>query len=221
MRTTISLTHRRGSGFLADYFVGRIVRAGDNVAGYPTIRYGRDSSGQKVLIKTWADSGPLHTALRPFWREEIRSLRALSAKHNSDQLLTRTGDAGDDDAGFHLVVLCGNRRPIADLLRRQDWKRLSNSNRIDLWNNFARLAGALQLLHDQGLTHRNLDAWAVLARDPEHPDFQLTGFEWTTRLTPNSEEPGRLSSDDIASQLRLEWKAYARLTRDLLSQSRR
>jgi hypothetical protein len=59
--------------------------------------------------------------------------------------------------------------------------RLPRARRI-LWANARRLAEALDLLHSQGATHRNLDPWAVVTALAEEPDFRITGFEWSMRI---------------------------------------
>jgi hypothetical protein len=55
-------------------------------------------------------------------------------------------------------------------------------NRRRLWANAKRAAEALELLHSQGVIHRNVDPWALITDFGDQPDFRLTGFEWSMRL---------------------------------------
>jgi serine/threonine protein kinase len=55
-------------------------------------------------------------------------------------------------------------------------------NRRRLWANALRAAEALELLHSQGIIHRNIDPWAIVTNFGDQPDFRLTGFEWSMRI---------------------------------------
>ena len=66
--------------------------------------------------------------------------------------------------------------------------RLARNRRL-LWANFLRIAQALELLHSQGIIHRNLDPWAVVGTFGDEPDFRLTGVEWSMRLATVEDTP--------------------------------
>jgi hypothetical protein len=51
-----------------------------------------------------------------------------------------------------------------------------------LWANARRLAEGVELLHSQGVIHRNIDPWAVVTAFADEPDFRITGFEWSMRV---------------------------------------
>lgn len=62
-------------------------------------------------------------------------------------------------------------------------------NRRRLWANALRAAQALELLHSQGVIHRNIDPWAIVTAFSDQPDFRLTGFEWSMRIASITRGP--------------------------------
>ena len=91
------------------------------------------------------------------------------------------------------------------------------SNRVRIWRNLRRVAAALDLLHDQGLLHRNLDTWSVLTAGGEEPDFQLTGFEWSMRIIgPAGASRGRKRATVEVNSFNQDWLLYGLLAAELL-----
>jgi hypothetical protein len=122
------------------------------------------------------------------WRHELRQLHRLAGSPGAADTIVPLRQAGLDDQGFYLVLDPGQRRPLQVTLDRAPaghWlkqPRLS-SNRVRAWRNIMRAGHGLEILHAQGLLHRNIDEWAILTAGVDHADFQLTGFEWSMRLT--------------------------------------
>jgi hypothetical protein len=130
-----------------------------------------------------------------------------------------------DQEGFYLVLKPGQRSPLAKLIERMppgSW--LANprmpTNRARLWQNMLRISDGLEILHTQGLLHRNLDLWSVLATGGNEPDFQLTGFEWSLRLmgvaAPNSKSKTAGRGPAQPASFLEDWKAFGRLSAQLL-----
>jgi hypothetical protein len=117
------------------------------------------------------------------WRAEIRVLQRLAGYPGGREYLTSLLDAGQDDDGFYLVLDTGARLPL--LVHSSQPDAASSLKKVSkqlLWENLRRLALGLQILHTNGLIHRNLDAVAVFSALSEPADFQLGGFEWTIVL---------------------------------------
>jgi serine/threonine protein kinase len=74
---------------------------------------------------------------------------------------------GQDPNGFYLVLDPGQRSPLETILSRTGpahWLKAprNQSNRLRLWANIARVVKALEMLHSQGLIHRNVDRLRVV-----------------------------------------------------------
>ena len=126
--------------------------------------------------------------LREIWRHEIRQLHRLRGFPRAGEYIVPLQDSAEDRNGFYLVLGCGQRRPLQtflDSLRKPLWldRRRVERHRLRIWRNLERVAVGLDILHTQGLLHRNLNGWAVFTDGGEEPDFQLSGFEWSVRLT--------------------------------------
>lgn len=96
----------------------------------------------------------------------------------------------------------------------------SPSNRARLWRNLRRIVSGLETLHAQGLLHRNIDLWAILATGGEEADFQLTGFEWSLRLVTaaTAKKPPRKSEMQAAEPASFlqDWKGFGLLAAELM-----
>lgn len=175
--------------FLSQYHLERkyLLRP-DRRRGRPGIRLGVDGHGNPVLIKVWpkASSGT-STDLREMWRNEVRQLHRLGGYPGASENIAILQRADEDESGFYLVLEPGQRRPLATILANapsDHWLRNPRqpAHRAALWENMIRVSAGMQTLHDQGLVHRNVNKWAVLATGTNEHDFQLTGFEWSIRI---------------------------------------
>jgi hypothetical protein len=203
--------YTQGAGFLREYRLDpTYTQPPDGGRGLPGVRYARDSAGERVLLRTWApDSG---SDLIPFWQHEIRQLRRLEGLATSAGLFPPICAAGFDDAGFHLVNTLDERR-LLGAWGSQPRPPLAPEERAPLWRNLLRIARALELLHAQGLAHRNLSYCSILTSGVDEPDFQLMGHEWSSRLTPsqpeNREFPDAIQLAEHA--FRRDWGDFAEL----------
>jgi hypothetical protein len=146
-------------------------------------------TGQRVVVKIWRrDPKLVDEELREIWRQEIRQLHRLAGYPGAREHIVMLHDSAEDAEGFYLVLSPGQRSPLQTILdgaRDQHWlKQLRpHRNRLRLWKDLKRIAVGLDILHRQGLLHRNLDTWAIFTAGGDEPDFQLSGFEWSIRLT--------------------------------------
>lgn len=185
------MTRRRvkKKGFLADYSAEEIylVRP-DRSIGRAGLLRARDVRSQEVLIKLWPRTkGVDDRDLEDIWRSEIRQLHRLAAIPRADELFVPMITSGKDSEGFYLVLNPGQGSPLEVFLKAAKKPDLIAQARLpgvrrQLWANARRLAEALEILHSQGVIHRNLDPWAIVTSLGDEPDFRLTGFEWSMRI---------------------------------------
>ncbi|KRB07025.1 AAA domain-containing protein [Lysobacter sp. Root690] len=187
---TLTLREKVAGGFLDQYQLDRKhLQKADKAKGIPGLRTGKDQYGQAVLVKVWPKENATSDAdLREIWRNEMLQLHRIGGSPGAGDVIAELLNSGEDTQGFYLVLTTGRRRPLGSLSsgeRRPDWLEnpANASNKNLLWRNIKRLVQGLGALHGQGLLHRNVDRWAVLTDGGFDPDFQLTGFEWSIRLT--------------------------------------
>jgi hypothetical protein len=218
---------RRQGSFLDDYQIDdQMVLKPDRKAGKPGVYAGFDPDGDPVLVKFWPKvAGAPDEDLREIWHNEVRQLHRLGGYPGAERSIATLHQTGVDATGFYLVLKPGQRRPLAKFLEHLPpghW--LANprnpANRAKLWRNLLRIVGGLEILHTQGLLHRSLDHWSILATGGDEPDFLLTGFEWSLRLVGVAAPVGRARATPLglaqpASFLE-DWKALGRLAAHLL-----
>lgn len=215
---------RKGKGFLDVYRLDeRALIGADKATGRPSVFEGSSPDGEAVLVKTWPRSARGDDRdVEEIWSHELRQLHRLAGYPGAGDLLPDLIDAGADSKGYHLVLAPGQRRPLASLLSRGfqgHWLKQPRfvANRSRIWRNLRRLAGALDLLHDQGLLHRNLDEWAVLTAGGDEPDFQLTGFEWSMRIIGPAPAADRRKRAGVeVNSFNQDWLLYGLLAAQLL-----
>lgn len=202
--------------FLEDYSPADTFLAKPNPAqGRPGLLTGQTSDGREVLIKMWSKpSGSGQDELLYIWRSEVRQLQRLAAIPGADELFVQMLASGEDAEGFYLVLDLGEGSPL-DLHLRSPHKgsiaaqyRTPRARRV-LWMNALRAAQALDLLHAQGVIHRNIDPWAIVTALGDQPDFRLTGFEWSMRIAslpgPNA-TPLPSKGDALAASFSQDWR---------------
>jgi hypothetical protein len=198
VRAMPSRRRSKPGAFLDTYSIeDQMLLKPDRKAGKPGIYGGFDEDGDPVLVKFWPKlANAPDDDLREIWHHEVRQLHRLGGYPDADRCIAPLHQTGVDREGFFLVLKPGQRRPLAKQLERLppgNW--LANprlpANRVRLWRNLHRVANGLEILHNQGLLHRNLDTWSILASLGDEPDFQLTGFEWSLRLMSAAAPKGK------------------------------
>ncbi len=183
-------------------------------------------TGSGIVLKEWLrDPKVADDDLREIWRHEIRQLHRLAGYPGAREHIVLLHDSAEDSKAFYQALNSGQRAPLRTFLdspHKEGWLHnpRRESSRLHLWRNLQRVAKGLDILHMQGLLHRNLDDWSVFTDAGDEPDFQLSGFEWSIRLAGGSDAPridhGR--DDDTAIHSFLEdWKAFGQLAALLLN----
>ncbi|MGK9055253.1 AAA domain-containing protein [Neorhizobium petrolearium] len=221
----------RNIGFLDGYrLADTYLLKPDKATGRPGIIEGTDPDGEPVLVKNWPRNVKQpDDDLEEIWRHELRQLHRLYGYPGASDLIAPLRATGLDDRGFYIVLEPGIRRPLEMLLRHasaNNWLKQPRQarNRVRIWANIRRIVLALETLHLQGLLHRNLDSWAILTAANEEPDFQLTGFEWSMRLSAvddAKDKRGKMRpAFDRYDSFRQDWASLGWLAADLLGASR-
>ncbi|MBO6675263.1 MAG: protein kinase family protein [Rhizobiales bacterium] len=176
-------------GFLSEFSLDdRYLLRPDRKHGRAGIDTARNGEGLEVLIKSWPRTKATDDQdLETIWRSEIRQLQRLSAIPGADELFVPMLASGEDKDGFYLVLDPGQGSPLAVLLnasRKPPQLAQARQPRVrrQLWSNILRLVRGVELLHSQGILHRNIDPWSVVTALGDEPDFLLTGFEWSMRI---------------------------------------
>lgn len=177
-------------------------------------------TGIPVVVKQWVRRDRANdTVLREIWYDEIRQLNRLKGLPKASVYLATIRDSFFDDQAFTLILECGDRVPLARKIKHgtsQSWLGAPRGmqGRLRLWQEISRLAEALDILHGQGLLHRNIDASTVMTAAGPDPDFLLTGFEWSMRLTDNA--PRRRGTQSPIQSFYEDWRAVGNLIGSIL-----
>lgn len=217
----------RRAKFLDRYRVDeRWLQQPDIASGRPGIAEAHHrESEDRVVVKEWRrGSRNPSEDLREVWRHEVRQLHRLAGYPGAEDNIVMLYEAGEDTSGFYLILNAGRRSPLQSFLdpsRGQHWIKYprQQSNRLLLWHNLKRIAAGLNVLHSQGILHRNLDAWAVFTAGIDEPDFLLTGFEWSVRLNGTAvDAPIRKRPREVEQRLSFytDWQSFGLLVASLL-----
>lgn len=225
MKKTLQLKQRARSAFLSQFRLDRrALILADPARGVPALRAGIDKDGYSVLIKTWPREKAVDDSdLREIWRNEMRQMYRLAGYRGVSDYIVELRTSTFDDEGYHLVLNAGQRRPLELHLSENDLPPRLNPESVNgrrlIWANLVRVARGLDILHSQGLLHRNLTTWSILTACEEEPDFQLTGFEWSMRITGQQSTLASMPSSfrDSAHSFTSDWQQFGDLAIRLLN----
>lgn len=218
--------NRRSGSFLKEFQLAeRYLVRSEPAKGRPGLIEGRAADGTAVLLKIWPrKANQADEDLADIWRHELRQLLRLAGHPGVGNRIAALYGTGLDTEGFYLALDSGQRRPLKAVLESvgvTHWLKSPRApaSRLRMWLNFARVVGALDILHSQGLLHRNIDTWSILTSGSEEPDFQLTGFEWSMRLAGGDQGASRSSRRERAKEFdsfNADWAALGDLFASLL-----
>ena len=199
----------------------------DKEKGVAALRGGIDEKGVPVLIKIWPKTlGIDDSDVREIWKNEIRQLHRLGGFPGAKDYIADLRTTHQDNSGYYLVLNPGQRRPLQRLIDDNSDGAKQNlprefQDRILLWKNLRRIAHGLEILHSQGLLHRNLTSWSILTACSDYPDFQLTGFEWSMRITGGDTSPKgkRHPRPDLGQSFVRDWQQFGLIAATLLAVS--
>lgn len=148
-------------------------------------------TGREHCLKLWRKTSSTADAdFRELWRHEMRQVQRIMAYPNSREVIVDVLDFVEDETHFG-VLLERAGKPLSGLLRRigrQHWLLNPSAprSRTLLWRNVRRIVTGLGIVHAQGLVHGNVGLNSLFSEGSEHPDFQLSGFEWSLSLSADS-----------------------------------
>jgi hypothetical protein len=171
-------------------------------------------------LKLWRKTGgPSDRDVRELWRHEMRQLERLMLYSGAAEVIVNIVEFIEDDQDFGVVLdLAG--QPLSHKLSnvtRDHWLRSLNGGRSRtlLWRNIRRLALALGIVHAQGMIHGAVCAEEVITEGAQEPDFQLGGFEWSLRVTPDDKAPGLANLTDRMTSVPSRTYSFEQDWRDL------
>lgn len=185
-------------------------------------------SGHERNLKLWRKTGgDVDADLRELWVHEMRQVQRVMSYAGARDVIVDVIEFVEDEENFG-VVLEHAGQPLGykrDRVSRQHWLKNLGAvrSRSLLWRNLKRVSSALGIIHAQGLVHGHIDLNAIMTEGADEPDFQLTGFEWSLRLTADSADRSHAKLGGKAAVMRADkysfeedWKALGRLVSDLL-----
>lgn len=205
----------------------RVIQRGDAKTGRPKM-VGASSleTGERVVVKQWRRDAPtVDTALREIWRQEIRHLHRIAGCPGARDAIVPLLDSGQTEDSFYLILATGQRVPLqtflSDALDHHPFKGFRDSrNRILIWRNIKRIVTGLDVLHSQGVIHRNLDRLSIFTAGDEEPDFLLSGFEWSVRISSVAKGAAAnfvRRSESFAFSFLEDWRNLGFLAKDLVA----
>ena len=220
-------SRRRRGSFLSNFRLddAYLLRP-DRKRGIPGILSGIDSDGNPILVKVWPKpAGTDDSELHEIWHSEVRQMHRLGGYPTAAETIVTLQHAGEDESGFYLILDPGQRRPLATILAHAHaghWLKNQRrpQNRTLLWHNLLRMSAGLEILHTQGLLHKNFNEWAIVTTGETEPDFQLTGFEWSVRLVgaalSRPPERGRDKRSSEPTSFLHDWRDFGLLAAQLM-----
>jgi len=204
------------SDFLEGYDLGAYLVKPNTKTGQAGISEGISAGGEEVIVREWRRKKG-DEDLVDIWRHELRQLYRLGGYPGADKYICPVLNAGLDDKGYYIVLSAVQKRPLQVFLEgrtvRASWLRgLSQSrNRKRVWENITQIVYGLGILHREGMVHRNIDTWSILTSAGTEPDFQLTGFEWSLRLSGTEDKTKKTGKNTDIVSFAKDWADLAKL----------
>ena len=171
-------------------------------------------SGAEQCLKLWRKTkSPVDDDLRQLWLHEMRQVQRVMSYTGARDVIVDVLEFVEDDE-YLGVVLERIGRPLSERLQRvsrQHWLRNLGAPRarVLFWRNIKQLAGALGIIHAQGLVHGRITADVIMTECADEPDFQLGGFEWSLWLSGDLSERSHAKIGPTAAVNRAESYSFA------------
>lgn len=181
-----------------------------------------DEDSDVYLVKLWEKI--LDQSVKEIWLQEIRQLIFLKNSPNAEKYLLIIDDAKEYEDCFVTTY----KIKINEIDYETFYKTNSHWNsksklkdkelRFKIWENLKNIAEGLNLLHENGFLHRNINTKSIIVNinDEIPSDFKLTGFEWMLelgRFNYNKKNDGV----PLESSYNNDWMDYLRLTEELFN----
>ncbi len=156
-----------------------------------------DDEDECYKVKIWTpNTSNNHDFVKALWLNEARQLNKLKTANNASKYIEIIHDYFVKDGRFYLVyksnhsyksvheVIKTNVR-LSFLNSNKHWLHTDNLskpvNRVYFWKNISRLVNGLEILHNNGIIHRNINMHSIIydnSDDYENDEkFILAGFE--------------------------------------------
>lgn len=188
-------------------------------------------SGTPRILKLWKKTdSSVDDDLRQLWLHEMRQVQRVMAYSEARTVIVDVIEFVEDSKDFG-VVLEPAGQPLSAKIKRissQHWLRNLGAPRPRalLWRNIRNIAVALGIIHNQGLVLGKLTSENIMTEGANDPDFKLTGFEWSLRLsadiggTSHAKVETRTSEGSAEKYSFAEdWRALGHLSAELLDSS--
>lgn len=187
--------------------------------------FDEENGSAERRLRTWRKTGTaIDEELRYLWRHEMRQVRRLMRYRDASDVIVDVLEELEDDEEFALL-LADRGDPLTWTLRRGRPREVpSGRKRILVWQNLARVARALGILHDQAIVHGRLTLDCIFTEGGREPDFRLSGFEWSIQLGSDAESGPMAASWKrlgLPCSFRADWAALGVVARKLLGEEER
>jgi hypothetical protein len=169
-------------------FLGDAIGGGDRKALRAALYEVEDKqTGFDRILKLWPKTGSqADDDLRQLWRHEARQVQRVMAYSGARETIVDVLEFVEDAENFGALLEKAGQPLSTRIARvpRVHWLRnlATPRPRALFWRNMHRIAGAIGLIHAQGLVHGDISASCVMTEGADEPDFRLTGFEWSLWL---------------------------------------
>lgn len=201
--------------------------------------------GIDLRLKFWRVLNSDKTDLiKEMWLNEVRQLNKLRSVTNADKFLELLHDNFIDDEGCYCLLYTTNEETISlfelkeyieqdrsTIISRKKkklhWLHKDEiheiSSRVFLWKNVVRLIKGIEILHSQGIVHRNIDLENILYDNSTELDdterFRLGGFELSLNISNlDSQNISYVNNDDnTVYSLYVDWEMLGLSILELLN----
>lgn len=206
------------SFMVGNYRLTKKIIKGIPKKGVPELWQAEDL-GDIYYAKIWRKTHANNSAIQALWNREIRSLTRIHGYPGASELFVKLRDIDSDDKYFFAILDGGRKEILSRVLEnriRYSW--LSNlsevARRQPLWQGLRRIAEGLALLHREGTLHRALSTEAIFINPEGDGEFQLSGFEWSLRLSGPDNGASKVENQNVfmAPELRGSVAEYSTAT---------
>lgn len=156
-----------------------------------------DEEDECYKVKIWTpNTSNNHDFVKALWLNEARQLNKLKTANNASKYIEIIHDYFVKDGSFYLVYKSNHsykslheviktKVRLSFLNSNKHWLHTDNLskpvNRVYFWKNILRLVNGIEILHNHGIIHRNINMHSIIydgSDDYENDEkFILAGFE--------------------------------------------
>lgn len=187
------------------------------------------ATGTPFNLKLWTKtSTAIDDDLRQLWLHEMRQIQRLGSYEGARDLIVEVVDIVEDATSFGILLRQAGQPLSARMARARHDHWLKNLGRRQartlFWQNMARIAKAIGIVHQQGLVHGRITTGAAMTEGGHQPDFLLGGFEWSLWFSAGENDESHAKLSDRSSTTRADkhysfeddWRSFGKLIADCL-----